>query len=299
MAVKETQLIEIKRIIKSLIVLSLFISGSSSAQLKLALDKGRLTQTTTIPEANKSLTWHLGDHLSTLYLDWPVLVPIAAVGATWLLVENDVDAEVERWAVRQNETVAAVISVPPLIAGFFVPVAVPLLFMRSEDAFIREGGLAAGQAVGVAFAVTNLLKAITGRIPPDRTPPDDIYERSRVFNWGFLREGVVTGWPSGHTMTNMALASALSAYFHESTRIKVLSYGWTFSVMFAATYGIQGGVHWFSDVVAGGMMGWLIGNVIGKGFRKGSSSRPGKTVSVQPVYQTREKILQLSLQMSF
>lgn len=299
MIVKGLRSIEMGRIFQGIIFLSLFVTQSSFAQLNLTFEKNRLVQTAPATERTKSLTWQLGDHLSTLYLDWPVLVPIAAVGATWLLVESDVDAEVERWAVRQNETVSAIISVPPLIAGFFVPVAVPLLFMRSEDAFIREGGLAAGQAVGVAFAVTNLLKAITGRIPPDRTPPNDIYERSRTFNWGFLREGVVTGWPSGHTMTNMAMASALSAYFHESTRIKVLSYGWAFYVMFAATYGIQGGVHWFSDVVAGGMMGWLIGNVIGKKFRKGHPATVGKALSVQPIYQANKKMLQLSLQMSF
>ena len=70
-------------------------------------------------------------------------------------------------------------------------------------------------------------------------------------------------------MTNMALAASLSSYFNNSKRVKYYAYGWAAYVMAAATFGAQGGVHWLSDVVAGGLMGWAIGTTIGKGFARG------------------------------
>ena len=94
----------------------------------------------------------------------------------------------------KSRTLSAAASVPELIGGFLVPVAVPLWMMRSDAIRTRDGGMAAQQAVLVSFA----------------------------------------------------------AY-----------------VMAAATVGDQGGVHWLSDVVAGGLMGWAIGKTVGEGFARG------------------------------
>ena len=194
---------------------------------------------------------------------------IGAVGATWLLIESGVDADVQAWSARRNEILSVGASVPALIGGFFVPVAVPLYMMRSDDPGIRDGGIAAQQAVVVSFTVTTLLKALTGRLAPDAATPRDVDRRSRGFRYGFLRGGIVHGWPSGHTMTNIALAGSLSSYFKDSRRIRYYACGWAAYVMAAATFGAQGGVHWLSDVVAGGLMGWTIGTTIGKGFARG------------------------------
>lgn len=215
-----------------------------------------------------TLTWHLADHVRESYSGWNSLAHIGAVGATYLLIESGVDADVHAWSARRNETLSIAASVPALIGGFFVPVAVPLYIMRSDAT--RNGGMAAQQAVFVSFTVTTLLKALTGRSPPDAETPRDVDKRSRHFRYGFLRGGIIHGWPSGHTMTNMALAASLSSYFNDSKRVKYYAYGWAAYVMAAATFGAQGGVHWLSDVVAGGLMGWTIGTTIGKGFAQGS-----------------------------
>ena len=173
-----------------------------------------------------------------------------------------------------------------------MPVAVPLWMMRSDATRTRDGGLAAAQAVLVSFAATNLLKAVTGRLPPDaEVPPDPkmapgVDRRSRHFRFGFMRGGVFHGWPSGHTMTNMALAASLSSYYSESRRVGFCAYGWAAYVMAAATIGDQGGVHWLSDVVAGGLMGWAIGKVVGEGFAEGR---------LQPVAAPGRLGLQLTL----
>ena len=214
-----------------------------------------------------TLTWHLAKHVRESYSGWNSLAHIGAVGATYLLIESGVDADVQTWAARRNETLSIATSVPALIGGFFVPVAVPLYMMRSDAT--RNGGMAAQQAVFVSFTVTTLLKALTGRSPPDAETPHDVDKRSRHFRYGFLRGGIIHGWPSGHTMTNMALAASLSSYFNDSKQVKYYAYGWAAYVMAAATFGAQGGVHWLSDVVAGGLMGWAIGTTIGKGFAQG------------------------------
>ncbi len=158
--------------------------------------------------------------------------------------------------------------------------------MRSDAAPTRDGGMAAAQAVLVSFAATNLLKAATGRLPPDAETPRDVKERSRRFRFGFLRGGVFHGWPSGHAMTNMALAASLSSYYGDSGLARYCGYGWAAYVMAAATIGDQGGVHWLSDVVAGGLMGWAIGRAVGVGFARG---RP------QPLAASGHLGLQLSL----
>ncbi len=70
-------------------------------------------------------------------------------------------------------------------------------------------------------------------------------------------------------MTNMALAASLSRYYSDSRRVRYCGYGFAAYVMAAATIGDQGGVHWLSDVVAGGLMGWAIGKTVGEGFARG------------------------------
>ena len=167
-----------------------------------------------------TLTWHLAKHVRESYSGWNSLTHIGAVGATYLLSESGVDADVQAWSARRNETLSIAASVPALIGGFFVPVAVPLYMMRSDAT--HNGGMAAQQAVCVSFTVTTLLKALTGRSAPDAETPRDVDKRSRRFRYGFLRGGIIHGWPSGHTMSNMALAASLSSYFNDSKAGQVL-----------------------------------------------------------------------------
>ena len=122
------------------------------------------------------------------------------------------------------------------------------------------------QAVGLAVVTGNLLKAVSGRKEPVWYKSGEARERSRDFDIGFWKRGIYNGWPSGHAITNTAMAAALANYYQDSVRIRTLTYGWAASVMASATFGFQGDVHWASDVVAGGLMGWVIGRTVGKSF---------------------------------
>ncbi len=91
-----------------------------------------------------TLTWHLAEHVRESYSGWNSLAHIGAVGTTWLLSKSGVDADVQAWSARRNETLSIAASVPALIGGFFVPVAVPLYMRRSDATRIRNGGFAWG-----------------------------------------------------------------------------------------------------------------------------------------------------------
>jgi len=217
----------------------------------------------------RPFTWRMDKHYLDSFFGKSSLVHIGAIGVTWFLIESSVDAEVEQWAERQSETGTIITSVPGLLGGMIAPAVVPLsMIFFTEDKKIQNAGAAVGQAVLIAWSANTLLKAITGRIPPDENPPEDFKKRSEKFKFGFLRNGVFNGWPSGHAMTNMAMATALATYFHDSSTIQYLAYGWASYVMISVTVGVQGGVHWISDTLAGGLMGWIIGKTVAEGFLK-------------------------------
>ena len=50
---------------------------------------------------------------------------------------------------------------------------------------------------------------VTGRASPEAPFPTDLVARSQSFAFGIARGGIVEGWPSGHAMTNVAMATAL------------------------------------------------------------------------------------------
>lgn len=224
---------------------------------------GAQQKTDSIP----SLYWNLDGHLKHHYVDNYFIPDLIAIASTSLLIDQGIDASIQRWSAKQNETVSVATSAPGLIGGMVAPIIVPLaIFWSYDDTYTQTGALAAGQAVLIAFSTNTLMKAITGRSAPDAQKPKNRQRRSEKFNFGFLRNGTFDGWPSGHAMTNMALASSLSHYFYDSSEVAYWSYGWATYVMISATIGIQGGVHWFSDVLAGGYLGYLIGRTVGQSF---------------------------------
>jgi membrane-associated phospholipid phosphatase len=137
--------------------------------------------------------------------------------------------------------------------------------LSSDDDERIDAGAMALQAVTIAFGSNIFLKGITNREPPesgDAADPED----PRQFNYGFFKRFPFDGWPSGHMMTNMAMSTALSTYYSDKPWVPVVAYSWCTYVAASTALGIQGGVHWASDVLAGGLIGWAIGYTVGKEF---------------------------------
>jgi membrane-associated phospholipid phosphatase len=75
------------------------------------------------------------------------------------------------------------------------------------------------------------------------------------------------GWPSSHTTIAFATACALAGLFPKQRWLG-------FAAIVYAIYiglGISMTIHWFSDFVAGVIIGTLIGMVVGKSFRPSPS----------------------------
>lgn len=150
------------------------------------------------------------------------------------------------------------------IGGFFVPVLVPVGMyvageMRKNASLMTSAALCA-QAVIIAWIISSFYKVFTGRIEPEFLTQTSFVDRSRDFNFGILQHGIFWGWPSSHTTVACALAAALIMCYSGNKVVKALAFLLAASVAVGAAVGF----HWFSDVVAGVIIGTLVGVVVAR-----------------------------------
>jgi membrane-associated phospholipid phosphatase len=88
---------------------------------------------------------------------------------------------------------------------------------------------------------------------------------SREFHFGFLKGGVFYGWPSSHTTVAFAMAAAIRTLYPSSKVVRCVA------LLFALYIGVGVSmtIHWFSDFVAGAIIGAAIGMMtVGNIFKK-------------------------------
>ena len=183
-----------------------------------------------------------------------LLIPLL-YGGTILCAQMGLDAAINKAARLQSEFISSIWSELPLHVGSVAPFLVPLLIYFKS----RSRSLLIAQSVVFTLVIVTALKAITSRVDPENISVIDIYLRSNTFEFGLLENGlisVVEGWPSGHTATNTAMA--IAALLGASPRIKVAGVLWVIWVVLATIFGDRGGVHWFSDSIAGMAIGAAI-----------------------------------------
>jgi membrane-associated phospholipid phosphatase len=216
---------------------------------------------------------HLGDTLAGIY-GWPnVLFHVAAVAVTPPLVytaDKPVHEYFKKYPLADEFGQAA------YVAGWTVPIGVPATLyvggLLAHDPELATAGAAAIQAIVLQAVVVSTLKWLTDRATPgnshakrlssgfldhDSNDPTDF-----DFNPFNLSGGV--NWPSGHTASMFALVSTLVAYYPDEIWLAVIGY----PIALAVGVGmIEANYHWVSDVVAGALIGHIIGWVTGKQFR--------------------------------
>ena len=153
---------------------------------------------------------------------------------------------------------------PSAPIGGLVPFVVPLtLILTGLIAFNRRvatTGWAIGQAALIGSLLSSTYKAFTGRVHPSLH--DLGTDISHDFRFGFLRGGVFWGWPSSHTTIAFAMAVTVFTLFPKQRWLRLV-------VILYAMYiglGVSMTIHWFSDFVAGAILGTIIGVVVGKRF---------------------------------
>jgi membrane-associated phospholipid phosphatase len=266
-----------------LAVFCLTFPGHLEAQDSNAADQPTVAVDSAVPKAERESRWQrafwrIGPNTLQSFVGFETTpLHLTAVGMTALFAQRGIDRDIQGWAAGHDETVSNAWSTPGLIGGFAVPLLVPGLLLSSDDDERIDAGAMAFQAVSIALGSNILLKGITSREPPesgDAADPED----PRQFNFGFFRRTPFDGWPSGHMMTNMAMSAALSTYYHDKPWVPVVTYSWCAYIAASTTLGIQGGVHWASDVLAGGLIGWAIGYTVGKEFASRRASAQKRKV---------------------
>jgi membrane-associated phospholipid phosphatase len=162
------------------------------------------------------------------------------------------------------------IAFPAAVIGFFVPVFAPLsIYIYGKVRKIgiaRRLGAALIQAAVLASIIAALYKTVTGRLQPELVSTTNVTDISNAFNFGFFRHGIFWGWPSSHTTVAFALSAVIIAFFPRRKGI----------VLLAALYalyiglGVSVTIHWFSDFLAGAIIGSVIGLAVAKGQPTGS-----------------------------
>ncbi len=212
-----------------------------------------------------------------------IYLHLAAVASTAIIVTSDVDYNVQHFFNNHPEYGSW--ARPVVLSGELLP------FVAGGSLFAYANIRNDNQALGASFAVlqasmmeflyNSALKAITGRPNPDWRHNADMDSLSKTFRFGFLRGGIFWGWPSGHTAGTMAVVSALTNYYPNSTWLKVAGYGLVAYTIFGVSATNRGGMHWFSDAVAAALMSYAIGSTIGKYYRNvyNSSKSPSSSIT--------------------
>lgn len=149
--------------------------------------------------------------------------------------------------------------------GFAVPVLLPVLLLLIGFGSHRKrfalAGWMLGQAAIMGLLVSTAYKFFTGRPGPEfrHRIPQDI---THVFRFGLMRGGLFWGWPSSHTTVAFSMVISLIVFAEKSLWIRILAliYGFYIAI------GVSISIHWFSDVLAGMIIGTLCGILVGKTF---------------------------------
>lgn len=135
---------------------------------------------------------------------WNILYHLTAIALTLILVTSGIDWAYFR-STRSPELRAWMF--PAVIIGQGVPMMLPLFLLLIgivlENAKAIRAAWALGQAVFIGWFISSCYKALTGRDPLPHGIGNDT---SRVFRFGFLRDGIFWGWPSSHTAVAFAMA---------------------------------------------------------------------------------------------
>jgi len=136
-----------------------------------------------------------------------------------------------------------------------LPISAAFYFIgtaKGSDHF-RETGLLSFETLADATIVMEAMKAITAR----QRPNDPVSPNTGRFQASSSRFN--SSFPSGHAFETFALASVIAHEYPHKTWVKVLCYAYAGSVVGAR---LAANMHFPGDVMAGGAMGWFMGDYV-------------------------------------
>jgi hypothetical protein len=192
---------------------------------------------------------------------------LLAVVLTYIFVTSDFDWY---WFAHTRGALLQDWLFPAAIIGGLIPILLPIILYLAKKRAIAYATL---QAAIVGLLISSFYKIFTGRVPPPFDSPHPLaVDISHQFNFGILREGLFWGWPSSHTTVAFAVAVTLFVLYKHRPLIK---YG-ALLVSLYIGIGVSTNIHWFSEFVAGVIIGSIIGVAVAKSYTLPQSDRmPG------------------------
>jgi hypothetical protein len=214
---------------------------------------------------------HITDNALKSFSGYNILLQTGGVAATYFIVNTDIDRRVHNYFYNNINTYNEP-SVPAVYIGYFGPIVLGgglyLAGIKTNNIKNACAGSAVLQSAFLAFIESSMLKAFTGRQHPDSWVYDKESDKSRNFRFGFMRNGIHYGWPSGHMSATTAVVSSLTAFYLDNRVIRYSAWA-TWAYMFLGVTVHEGNtMHWFSDIITGSMIGYAIGNSVGQNFRR-------------------------------
>jgi membrane-associated phospholipid phosphatase len=211
------------------------------------------------------LFYHLDRHLTSSYTMSGGIFQLVTIPLTYALIKTGADWKWNTYANNQGFSKGYAAAEVGTLAPVLIPFSLYLYGWSKDNRDLEITGLALGQAALLSVGIASFYKALTGRRPPnDSDVPRTETDYSGDFHFGFLRRGAYDGWPSSHTMVAFAMASAVTELHPDNFILAVISYTCASFI----GIGVSTNIHWLSDVVAGGLIGYSIGKTVGRGFRE-------------------------------
>ncbi len=184
-----------------------------------------------------------------------------AIGATFLIVSSGFD-----WLYFKATRPFAGYLFPAVKLGWRMPVIFPIAsyIVGSIRKDLRTicSAYATAQAAVIGLLISSFYKAFTGR-PGLRRSALTMIDTSGEFHFGILKGGVFFGWPSSHTTVAFAMSMAIWTLYTDSKVVRFIALLYAFYI----GVGVSMTIHWFSDFVAGAIIGAIIGITVGRSFK--------------------------------
>ena len=202
----------------------------------------------------------------SLYSGWNLFWQIIAFFLTYIISTSGFDA------IYFQSTQGYKLQLflfPAVIIGFFFPLFLPIIIyylgrVKKNILYIYTS-YALAEAGVLGLLISSIYKVFTGRPGPYGLDlVNTVGEVSKVFRFGIYRGGAFQGWPSSHTTVAFAMSFTLVTLYPKNKILKYIAIVYAFYI----GIGVSTNIHWFSDFVAGAILGTLIGVGIGRYFIK-------------------------------
>ena len=191
---------------------------------------------------------------------WKLIWHLFAILLTFILVMSGFDW---RYFLATRDPELRSWMWPAVFIGGLLPICLPLLLIafgflvKNHKTILTGWAVAQAELLGALIVVA--YKAFTGRAHPMHNVGADI---SHVFHFGWVRGGVFWGWPSSHTTIAFAMAVTVFTLYPKQRWLGSVATLYAFYI----GIGVSMTIHWFSDFVAGAIIGSVVGIVVGKSF---------------------------------